>query len=72
MFDGINMPGLIFLSVCFLRLTLKMTKCDIQTPVTILISHVMATLTVFCISNGEDNTISEHNVILAYWGKNAA
>jgi len=43
MFDGINMPGLICFSVCFLCLTYNMTKCDFQTQVTILISEVMET-----------------------------
>jgi len=38
------MPGLIFLSACFLCLTFKMTKCNFQTQVTILISDVMETL----------------------------
>jgi len=67
-FDGINMPGLMFFGACFLCLTFKMTKCNFQTQVTILISDVMETQ-FFSISNGEVNTISEHNVVLAYRGK---
>lgn len=64
------MPGLICFSVCFLCLTYNMTKCDFQTQVTILISDVMEThLTVFCISNGKVNNISEHSVVLACRGR---
>jgi hypothetical protein len=42
-FDGINMPGLICFSVCFLFLTYNMMNCDFQTQITILISDVMET-----------------------------
>jgi hypothetical protein len=37
------MPGLICFGVCFLCLTINITKCYFQTQVTILISDVMET-----------------------------